>query len=278
MEGINLALLPPLTIVEQVDYDALTVAYAQQAKIDDHSPANPSYRIALAGAYRDMLLRQDANEQAKGVMLAYAKAAQLDHIGVTYYKHPDGSPVVRLTGEKDDDYRLRLRQSTEGLSVAGPEGAYKFHCRSASPLVKDVEVTSPAPVEVNCYILSYDGSGEPTDELLATVATYLQPRRPFTDYVKVLPASVIEYQVEASLIVKQGPDPALVRQAAENAITRYVELKRQLGAKVGVSSIHAALTVEGVEDVQLTGWNDIVCTESQAPYCSNINVVIGGYL
>ncbi len=277
MEGINLALLPPLDVVKQVDYEEILVEVAQKAGIENASPSDPAYRVALAGSYREALLRQDANEQARGVMLAYARGAQLDHIGVTYYQHPDGSPVVRLDGELDDDYRARLQASPEGLSVAGPDEGYKFHARSAHPLVKDVAVDSPAPVEVDLYILSYEGDGVPTDEVINSVTTYLEPRRPLTDWVRVNAASVVRYGVTAQLVLKAGPDPELVRQTAENAAAAYVELKRALKGRVVESGLHAVLTVEGVEEVHLVGWDDVICTKKQAPFCESLTVTIGGY-
>lgn len=278
MEGINLALLPPLDVVKQLSHEEIVQAVAQAASLENASPADPAFRVALAATYRELLVRQDANEQARGVMLAFARGPQLDHIGATYYKHPDGSPVLRLSGESDNDYRDRLQQSPEGLSVAGPDGAYEFHAKSAHPLVKDVTVASPAPVEVELSILSYEGSGVPSAAVLTAVELYLGPRRPLTDWVRVLPAEVVTYSVTASLTLKLGPDPELSRQTAENAALAYVELKRQLKGRVVESGLHAVMTVEGVEEVALTGWTDVVCAAHQAPYCTALTVTIGGYV
>jgi phage-related baseplate assembly protein len=278
MEAINLALLPALDVVEQIDYETILAEVVEKAGLENASPSDPAYRIALAGAYREALLRQDANEQAKGLMLAYATGSELDHIGVTYYQHPDGSPVVRLTDETDDDYRERIQASPEGLSVAGPDEGYKFHAKSASVLVKDVAVDSPAPVEVDVYILSYADDGVPTAELLNTVDTYLKPRRPLTDLVRVNAASVVNYSINATLTLKSGPDPELVRQTAETNLAAYVELKRTLKGRVVSSGIHAALMIEGVEEVALDSWSDIICSSQQAPYCESVTVTIGGYV
>ncbi|KRV85490.1 baseplate assembly protein [Aeromonas veronii] len=278
MEGINLALLPPLDVVKQLSHEEIVQAVAKAANLENAHPADPAFRVVLAGAYRELLLRQDANEQARGVMLAFAKGPQLDHLGATYYKHPDGSPVLRLDGERDDDYRARLQRSPEGLSVAGPDGAYIFHAMSADPMVKAAWPHSPEPVEVDLYILSYEGSGVPSAALLKRVELYLWPRRPFTDQLTVKPAEVIPYRVNARLMLKLGPDPELARQAAEKAAAAYVELKRTLKGRVVESGLHAVMTVEGVEEVHLDGWQDVYCLESQAPYCEELIVTIGGYV
>jgi phage-related baseplate assembly protein len=276
MDAINLALLPPLDVVEQVDYETILAATAETAGIENLSPSDPQYRIALACAYRESLVRQDANEQARGLMLAFATGPQLDHIGVTYYKQPDGSPVTRLDGEEDDDYRLRLQASPEGLSVAGPEAAYQFHAKSASALVKDIGVDSPEPVTVDLYVLSYAADGVPDAELLNAIANYLEPRRPLTDYVRVNAAEIVAYSLSVVLDVKPGPDPELVRQLAEKNLTAYVELRRVLGGRVTASGIYAAVMVEGVEEANLGDWVDVLCTKQQAPYCNDLAVTLGG--
>lgn len=274
MDGINLALLPKLNVVQQIDYEQIVIELAQQAAVQNLSPSDPAYRVVLASAYRELMLRQDANEQALGLTLAHAHGAELDHIGATYYKHPNGTPVLRLSNESDQDYKARLQSSPEGLSVAGPEGGYIFHAISASPLVKSVSVDSPAPVEIDLYILTREGNGIPDSNLLEHIKSYIWPMRPLTDLVRVNPAEILEYEITAKLIVKPGPDPELVRVAAENAAIAFVELKRQLNSRVVQSSVHAVLTVEGVEEVKLIGWKDIICNPNQAAFCRAMNVTI----
>lgn len=278
MEGINLALLPPLTVIKQLTHEEIVQAVATAAGLENASPADPAFRVALACAYRELMVRQDANEQARGLLLAFAVGPQLDHLGVTYYQHPDGSPVIRLAGEGDDDFRARLQDSPEGLSVAGPDGAYEFGAKSAHPDVKGASVFSPAPVEVELTILSAQGDGTPSAELLATVDAYMQPRRPLTDLLSVLPAVVIPYSVTAALYLKQGPDPELARQAAEASARAYLDKQHRLKARVVESALHAAMSVEGVEEVRLADWVDVVCTARQAPHCAALTVTIGGYV
>jgi phage-related baseplate assembly protein len=269
-EGINLALLPPLDVVKQVDYEDIVKDVVERAGLENASPSDPGYRVTLANSYRERLLRQDANEQARGLMLAYAKGPELDHIGVTYYKHPDGSPVLRIDGESDDAYRDRLQKSPEGLSVAGPDGAYEFHARSAHPDVKAATVSSPAPVTVELHILSHSGQGVPTQSVLDAVDAYTKPFRPLTDKLTVKAAEVLTYAITAKLFIKVGPDPELVRQAAEKQLAEHVAALHRLKGRVVESSVHAALTVEGVEEVQLASWADLICTAIQAPFCTGI--------
>ncbi|PMN73154.1 baseplate assembly protein [Enterovibrio norvegicus] len=275
-EGINLALLPPLDVVKQVDHEAIIADVVARAGLENASPSDPAFRVTLANTYREVLLRQDANEQALGLTLAYATGPELDHIGATYYQHPDGAPVLRLPGEENDAYRTRLQKSPEGLSVAGPDGAYEYHARSAHPDVKGVAVDSPAPVEVVLSILSHSGTGEPPQSVLDAVTAYIKPFRPMTDQVSVVGATVLPYRVTAAIYLKAGPDPELVRQAAEARLLAYLVAQHKLAGRVVESGAHAALTLEGVEEVRLTAWEDVIATKQQAPYCTGVTVSIGG--
>ena len=267
--------LPDLTVITQVDHAALTAEIADAAGIENLSASDPAYRIALAVAYRESLVRQDANEQARGVMLAYATGTDLDHIGQTYYRDANGQPVTRLSGESDEDSRTRLQQSLEGLSVAGPITGYEFHAMSYSNIIKDVGVQSPAPVSVVLTLLQTGGDGSVDAQTCQAVYDYLQPYRPLTDALTVQSADILTFNVEASLVLDNTLDTAMVLSAAQAALETYVTNRHRLGARVVESGIHAALTVAGVEEVILTGWVDVVCSDSQAPYCSAITITEG---
>ena len=271
-KGINLALLPPLDVVKQVDHEAIINDVVERAGLENASPTDPAYRVTLASTYRELMLRQDANDQARGLMLAYAKGPELDHIGVTYYKHPDGSPVLRIEGESNDAYRDRLQKSPEGLSVAGPDGAYEFHALSAHPDVKAVAVSSPAPVSVELHILSHNGQGVPSQSVLDAVDVYTQLFRPFTDKLTVKAAEILTYTMAGKLFIKAGPDPSLVYKTAVTRLTEYVATLHRFKGRVVESAIHAALTVEGVDEVQLNNWSDVICSAIQAPFCTAITI------
>lgn len=85
-------------------------------------------------------------------MLACAAGNDLDVIGANYnttrltITPADDStiPPTPAVMESDTDYRLRIQQAFEGLSVAGSVGAYQYHGRSADGRVADISVTSPS--------------------------------------------------------------------------------------------------------------------------------------
>ena len=289
--SVNLELLPPLTVVQQIDYEEIVADIVAKAKLENANPADPAFRVALAGAYREVLIRQEANEQAKALTLAHATGSQLDHLGVTYYRTPDGLPVVRLPGESDTDYKARLQESPEGLSVAGPEGAYRFHVRSASPLVAGVDVDSPTPCYIVLTVLGREGPAEgevdysgPLDgaaspQLLATVAARVDPVRPLGDRVTYQSAEIVYYQIEAVIKVERGLDPETVMAAAQARAEGYVEWAWRLGGLVVRSAVDAALTAPGVEEVVLPAdWSDTRCTRYQAPRCNGLVLTFGGFV
>lgn len=82
----------------------------------------------------------------------------------------DAVPPVAAVMESDDALRQRVPEAFEGLSVAGPSVAYEFHAKSADGRVADASAASPAPAEVVFTVLSHDGDGNASEELLAAVA------------------------------------------------------------------------------------------------------------
>ncbi|MGL4504662.1 MAG: baseplate assembly protein [Aeromonas sobria] len=258
-------------------HEEIQAEMVKVGKLDDVAPSDAAFRPILAGSYRETLLRQQADEQCRAVMLATAIGTDLDNIGVTYYRQSDGSPVLRLEGESDQDYRMRLNSSPGGLSTAGPTVAYEFHSLSAHPNIKQALCTSPKPVHILMYLLGREGSGVVSDAQCRLVEGYLWNRRPLTDEVEAKSAEIIEFTVDATIYQVKNSDPDSITERARESLKAYVDLQHRLKGKVTLSSLHAVLQVNGVEEVVITGWTDIRCGQHQAPYCIGANVVFGGW-
>lgn len=277
MAGIDLGLLPPLSVVKQITHEEIQTDMAKVGRLSQVGPSDPAFRVMLSGAYRETLLRQECDEQVRAVMLATAKGGDLDHIGFTYYRDVNGQPVVRLEGEENEAYRHRLHDSPGGLSTAGPDSSYEFHSRSAHPNIKQALCTSPAPVRIRMYVLGHDGMGVVPEAQCKLVDAYLWTRRPMTDQVDVVSAEVIQYQVKATIYQVKNSDPDGVTAAAIENLTRYTKQQHRLKGRVTLSALHAVLMVSGVEEVTLEGWKDVNCGQHQAPYCTEVDVVFGGW-
>ena len=190
-----------------------------------------------------------------------------------------GDVSKKFTVESDTDYRLRIQQAFEGLSVAGSVGAYQYHGRSADGRVADISVTSPSPACVTISVLSRENNGVASEDLLAVVRNALNGEdvRPVADRVTVQSAAIVEYQINATLYLYPGPESEPIRAAAVKKLEAYITAQHRLGRDIRLSAIYAALHVEGVQRVELTApLADIVLNSTQASFCTEYSVVTGG--
>lgn len=290
--AIDLSRLPFPDVVETLDFEVIFAAMLAdfQSRYPEFSAlveSDPVFKVLEAAAYRELLIRQRVNEAAKAVTLAYAAGADLDQIAANFNvqrlvivpANPDAIPPVEAVLEPDADLRRRVQLAFEGLSTAGPEGAYIFHALGAHPDVLDASATSPVPGEVLVSVLSRVGDGTPAAPVLAAVDTTLSAEdvRPLTDQVTVQAAEIIEFQVTAALTLYPGPDSAVVLADANARLADYLARNRRLGRDVTRSGIFAALHTEGVQNVALTQpAADLVITPTQAAFATATTVTVAG--
>ncbi|MDH7641157.1 baseplate assembly protein [Sphingomonas oryzagri] len=294
--AVDLSRLPAPEVVETLDFEAV---YAQMAagvsarlaaqnppiSFDPTNEADPAVAVLQEAAYHVTVLRARVNDAAKACMVAYATGADLENLLalldverlVITPANPDtGAAAVE---EADSDFRSRGVLAPEGFSVAGPEGAYIFHARSADSRVADASATSPAPCQVVVTILARAGDGTAPADLIDAVSTYLASgdRRPLTDLVTVQSASIVDYVITATLITFAGPDSSVVIAQAQSALADYLATTRGLGRDVTRAGIIAALKVEGIQNVLLAEpAADIALDRTQASNCTAITITNGG--
>lgn len=299
MATIDLSQLPAPDVVEVLDYESiLAERKATLLSLCDESQreavartlqleSEPLTKLLEESAYREVMWRQRVNEAARANMLAYATGGDLDNLGANYNVErlvitpADTSVIPPLAAvlESDNDFRVRIQQAFEGLSVAGSVGAYQFHGRSADGRVADVSVISPTPACVTVSVLSREGNGAASEELIQIVNLALNAEdvRPVADRVTVQSAEIVPYQIVAELYLYPGPEVEPVREAAEAKLKTYITAQHRLGRDIRKSAIYAALHVEGVQRVELAQpVADIVLDETQASYCSDYAITIGG--
>ncbi|EAM2041295.1 baseplate assembly protein [Salmonella enterica] len=299
MATVDLSLLPVPDVVEELDYETILaerIATLISLYPEDQQEAvartlalesEPVVKLLQENAYREVIWRQRVNEAARAVMLAYAIDSDLDNIGANFNVErlvvtPADDTTIPPTPaemELDADYRLRIQQAFEGMSVAGSTGAYEFHGRSADGRVADISVISPSPACVTISVLSRENNGAASDELLSIVRNALNGEdvRPVADRVTVQSAQIVDYQIRATLFIYPGPESEPVRAAAEAKLKTYISAQHRLGRDIRLSAIYAALHVEGVQRVELTApVADIVLDKTQASFCTDYQIVIGG--
>ncbi|MGM0912771.1 MAG: baseplate assembly protein [Pseudomonadota bacterium] len=296
---INLSQLPAPTIVETLDFETILserrqalldlVSESQRAEVQATLAleSEPLTKLLQENAYRELVWRQRVNEAAKAVMLAYSRGDDLDQLVANFEVErllidagdPNATPPVPPTYESDEDLRLRAQQAWEGLSVAGPRGAYVFHAMSADGRVADATAISPNPAEALVTLLSTEGDGTASQDLIDAVDAALSAEdiRPVGDRLTVQSAAITPYTVDATLFVYPGPEQEPILEAAEAALAIYITEQRRLGHDIRISAIHAALHVEGVQRVELAAPGaDVVLDDTQAAHCTGTTVVIGG--
>lgn len=296
--AIDLSQLPAPQVVEQLDYEQILnerKAYAislwpleEQREIAARLAleSEPLTKLLQENAYREMIWRQRVNEAALANLLSSAQGTDLEQLAANYnvkrlviqQGNPKSSPPVLRIMESDDSLRERAQMAWEGLSTAGPRNSYIFHARAADGRVADATADSPTPAVVVVTVQSVAGDGASPDDLLTIVAQYLgdEDRRPVADRLTVQSADVLPYQIKAILhLITIGPESEPILAAAEKRLLAYVHQRRRLGMEISESALHAALHVEGVRKVVLTGWKDIKASLQQAPYCTGVDISLG---
>ncbi|XXN62777.1 baseplate assembly protein [Enterobacter ludwigii] len=299
MATIDLSQLPAPVVVETLDYETLLAerkatlislypeeqreAIARTLSLE----SEPIVKLLQENAYREVLLRQRINEAAKGVMVAYALDADLDQLGanngverltITPADNTTIPPTAAVM-ESNDDYRARIAAAFEGLSVAGPTGAYEYHARSADGRVADASAISPSPAVVTVTVLAREGDGTAAADLLAVIDKALNDEnvRPVADRVNVRSADIVNYAIEAEIFIYPGPEAEPVRAASEAKLAAYVTAQKRLGRDIRLSALYAAIHVEGVQRVNLIQpAADVVLDKTQAAYCTGYTLSVGG--
>lgn len=288
---VDLSRLDPPTIVEQVDFE--TIFASLVAKVRELMPtfdatvdSDPAVKVLQVAAYEQLLQRQDFNERLVSRLVAYATGATLDHIGAAIgLVRLLVTPADTATGaaaiyEGDDSFRQRIVLGPEGFAAAGPELAYVKHAKDASGDVLDASATSPEPGEVLITILSRLGDGTASAELLDAVQAIVTDKavRPLGDLVSVTGATQRRFALIARLYTFAGPDAGLILATARAKLDAYFAASRLLGRDITMSGLYAAMTVEGVQRVEITSpAADIVCDLTEAALCTAIDLTHGGY-
>lgn len=291
MSGLDLSALPAPEVLEPLDFEdtyeeGLAVFRGSMGENWTATlESDPVTKVLEVGAYIKLGNRARVNDAAKALLLAHAIGSDLDQIGANYnlkrlvIQAEDrlAVPPVPEIKEKDDPFRERIQLAFEGLTTAGPRNSYIFHARNASGLVMDATAESPSPCAVTVTVLSSEGEGVASPELLATVAAGLNDEnvRPLTDFVTVQSAEIIHYRIDAILHMNSaGPEGDASLAEATKRLAAWINPRKRLGVEVARSAVDAQVHVAGVARVELPGWVDLAPTKAQAAYCTDYSVVL----
>ncbi|MEJ5039173.1 baseplate assembly protein [Pseudomonas sp. MYb398] len=293
MSIVDLSALPAPQVLEDLDFEEVFQDDLAAFKLhmgdnwDALLESDPAIKLLEVSAYRKMGNRARINDAAKALMLAFAKGTDLDHLAanvglkrlVVQAEDLVSVPPVAEVREEDDALRERVQLVYEGLTTAGPRNSYILHARNASGLVADATAESPAPAVVDVTVLSLEGTGVASAELLAEVAAHLNDDdvRPVADRVNVRSAEVIPYRIDAVLyLAGNGPETEATLAECQRRLQAWINPRRRLGVEVSRSAIDAQLHISGVGRVELTGWTDIRPSKAQAAWCNGFKLTRGG--
>ncbi|WP_406905167.1 baseplate assembly protein [Klebsiella oxytoca] len=296
MPTIDLSQLPVPTIIEALDFETILtdVKAVMVAAFPEDQRASvaaaltlesePLNIIAQAIAYRELLLRQRINEGVAACMLSHSTGDDLDNIAANLDTQrlvtTEATDTTDAVTESDEAFRLRAQSAFEGMSVAGPSAAYEYFARSASGKVADARASSPSPAEVIIAVLSTEGDGSASPELITAVTTAVNDEevRPLGDRVTVRSAEIVDYEIDATLYLYPGPESEPIINAADASLQRFLKANdRKISRDVARSAISAALHVQGVQRVVLNSpTEDLRISDTQAARNTNYHLENGG--
>lgn len=295
MATVDLSQLPQPKIIEELDFEVILsevkavmlAAFPQEQQASVAAAleleSEPLNVIAQVVAYREMLLRQRINDGAAACMLSHAVSTDLDNLAANNNtERLITIPATETTDavmESDTALRLRAQAAFEGLSVAGPTAAYEYFAKSVSGKVADAKATSPSPAVVVVSVLSTQGDGTASIELLNNVRNALNAEhiRPVGDRLTVQSATIIHYQINARLYFYPGPESEPILLAAQKSLESWLSEQGKIGRDIARSAIMAVLHVQGVQRVELLEpASDIVIDDTQSAQCDSFTINIGG--
>lgn len=295
MATVDLSQLPQPKIIEELDFEVILsevkavmlAAFPQEQQASVAAAleleSEPLNVIAQVVAYREMMLRQRINDGAAACMLSHAVSTDLDNLAANNNtERLITIPATETTDavmESDTALRLRAQAAFEGLSVAGPTAAYEYFAKSVSGKVADAKATSPSPAVVVVSVLSTQGDGTASTELLNNVRNALNAEhiRPVGDRLTVQSATIIHYQINARLYFYPGPESEPILLAAQKSLESWLSEQGKIGRDIARSAIMAVLHVQGVQRVELLEpASDIVIDDTQSAQCDSFTINIGG--
>ena len=254
----DLSSLPQPDVIEALDYETIyqhrksrfrqiAPQYAEALEIE----SDPLAVCMQVESYYELLLRQRINEAATANLLATAMRQDLDHLGAFY-------GLTRADKEKDDNYRLRIRQKTLASSTAGSKDHYRNAALTAAPnSIRDVEVDSPEPGKVRVSVLFYSHVDAYTELEKVKSHVLSDSVKVLTDGVEVSFAQAVPIDVHAEIYL-QDKVPDWVFTQLEGKLKEQWLNQAALGIAMTPSWISAQLHVEGVKHVEVFAPSQLV--------------------
>jgi phage-related baseplate assembly protein len=267
---IDLSRFPPPEALRDLSYEAivaerldeLVARYEAQEIVYDveRLETDPGVILQQEDAYRELLDKQGINDAIRAILPAFATGRNLEHIAARANVEraiitptTTGSPAVYET----DAQLLDRYLASFAAPAAGSEDGYIARAAKAWPARYDIRVLGPEwhGVRGRVQVILLAAGGSPVSAgTLQTVRDALNAKdaRPLTDDVQVMPALVTPWSLTAHLVIRRGPDPAVVRAQAETSARAYALSRYFVGGEVPANAVSGSLYVPNVERVVMS--------------------------
>lgn len=305
MSIVDFSQLPAPNLIKELDFE--TLFNDRKEKFIGLYPAgeqaqwrailsresDPIVKILQENAYLEMLYQHKCNTDARALLIAFSTGPDLDHLALTEYglvrqiitpEDLSVTPPLPAVYESDERLKERCLLSYDGMNTAGSTNAYRYFALSADGRVENIKVKSDeeTPCYLDIVITQVDSeNGEASEELVQIVQTALDPDtvRPVGDRPTVKSSIAINYQIEAVLYVGKNAEDALLLEAANIRLDKYIKNAQKNGESIYLSAIYAALHVDGIERVEIISPTaDLVMDSFHHPYCTSKKISVGGVI
>lgn len=202
-----------------------------------------------------------------------------DDARLRYYLAPHAPAAGSRMQYRREVFTLGERPSVKVETATAGEVTvtYSFSPDGYAAQIKDGNGRRTAPGEVMVTVLSRDGDGTASDDLLDGVRQHFSRPdvRPETDRVTVQSARVRNYKIRVVARINAGPDSGLTKAAAQQQLQVYADSCHRLEGRIDPSWIDYTLHNAGAVQLEiLEPIEPIVTTAFEAPYCTGVEVEV----
>lgn len=182
--------------------------------------------------------------------------------------------------ESDESLAERVYLAPSSYSTAGPKDAYTYHAKTYNAGIGSVMPMTPAPGEVEVYILMADGS-MPEDELINGLQEYLSGDlyRPMTDKVTVKKPEPVSFDIDFTYYINRSDSAkaVMIQEAVNKAVDEYKSWQTlEIGRDINPDELIRLVKAAGAKRVDITSPTFTVVRQTQAAQLGTRTVSNGG--
>jgi phage-related baseplate assembly protein len=258
-------------------------------------------------SYGIMKFCQQVNDSADALRLARAVGPDLEHLTATYHNTTRklvsaGNSELGTTDvyESDEELRSRAQLAPEALAEMGlTPGGYIYRVRTGFPsLVKDVRPVVRGAGRVELRLLcrvepgtlvsklntdgsttytvegrTSDGSIAPSDLVQVVKSFEPEDSTQTTDVLSVFGAEVQHYEVDITLVLRQGPSQEAVKLSAAKYVRALADSLHRVKSSVFKEALGSAAHVGPVATVRVNlPSQDILGRVETAPFLTKLTL------